>query len=97
MAAWFSKCSSPRASRRFLLVESRGSWKSAGGKILGFDPTGQVGTDLGHEIDLTLTFPFYEKVKMLAGYSVLVPGKFARNTQGPQASQFGYLQTLVAF
>ena len=82
---------------RLLLVEKRGAWKNAGGKILGLDPTGQLGTDLGHEIDLTLTFPFYEKVKMLAGYSVLVPGKFARNTQGPHVSRFGYLQTLVAF
>ena len=82
---------------RLLLMERRGAWKNAGGKVLGFDPTGRLGTDLGHEIDLTLSFPMYERVRMLAGYSVFVPGKFARASQGPQASQFGYLQTLVTF
>ncbi|MBI4460358.1 MAG: alginate export family protein [Acidobacteria bacterium] len=82
---------------RFLLVESRGAWKNAGGKVLGLDPTGLLGTDLGHEVDLTLTFPLYERVRVLGGYSVFIPGKFARGTQGPQASQFGYLQTLVTF
>lgn len=82
---------------RFLLVESRGPWKNAGGKVLGFDPTGNLGTDLGHEVDLTLAFPLYERVRMLAGYSVFLPGRFARGTQGSQASSFGYLQTLVTF
>ncbi len=82
---------------RLLLAEERGAWKNAGGKVLGFDPTGLLGTDLGHEIDLTLAFPLYEQVRMLAGYSVFLPGEFARGTQGSQAAQFGYLQTLVTF
>ena len=82
---------------RLLLAEERGAWKNAGGKVLGIDPTGLLGTDLGHEIDLTLAFPLYEQVRMLAGYSVFLPGEFARGTQGSQASQFGYLQTLVTF
>ncbi|MBI4463540.1 MAG: alginate export family protein, partial [Acidobacteria bacterium] len=82
---------------RFLLAESRGAWKNTVGKVLGFDPTGRLGTDLGHEIDLTVTFPLYEQVRMLAGYSVFIPGQFARSTQGPRTSQLGYLQTLVTF
>ncbi|MBI4443942.1 MAG: alginate export family protein [Acidobacteria bacterium] len=82
---------------RFLLVEEKGAWKNAGGKVLGFDPAGRLGTDVGHEIDLTITFPLYEQVRMLGGYSVFIPGRFARATQGPRTSQFGYLQTLIVF
>ena len=82
---------------RFLLAEEKGAWKSAGGKVLGFDPAGRLGTDVGHEIDLTITFPLYEQVRMLGGYSVFIPGRFARATQGPRTSQFGYLQTLIVF
>ena len=93
----FSNVRTELSYHRFLLVESQGAWKNAGGKVLGYDPTGRLGTDLGHEIDLTLTFPLYERVRMLGGYSVFIPGRFARGTQGPQASQFGYLQTLVTF
>ena len=93
----FSNVRTELSYHRFLLVESQGAWKNAGGKVLGYDPTGRLGTDLGHEIDLTLTFPLYERVRILGGYSVFIPGRFARGTQGPQASQFGYLQTLVTF
>jgi hypothetical protein len=82
---------------RFLLVERTGAWKNAGGTVLGLDPTGKLGTDLGHEIDFTLTFPIYEHLRMLPGYSLFLPGKFARGTQGPRASQFVYWQTLVSF
>jgi alginate export protein len=82
---------------RFSLVEKTGAWKNAGGTVLGIDPSGKLGTDLGHEIDLTVTFPLYEHLRMLPGYSLFIPGKFARGTQGPRASQFAYWQTLVTF
>jgi len=85
------------AYHRFLLVEKTGAWKNAGGTVLGADPTGRLGTDLGHEIDLTFTFPLYEHLRMLPGYSLFLPGKFARGTQGPRASQFAYWQTVVTF
>ena len=82
---------------RFLLVEKAGPWKNAGGTVLGFDPTGKLGTDLGHEIDLTVAFPLYEHLRLLPGYSLFLPGKFARGTQGSRASQFAYWQTVVTF
>lgn len=82
---------------RFLLVEKTGAWKNAGGTVLGYDPSGKLGTDLGHEIDATVAFPIYEHLRMLPGYSLFIPGKFARGTQGPRASQFVYWQTLVSF
>ncbi|MBI2819430.1 MAG: alginate export family protein, partial [Acidobacteria bacterium] len=50
------------AYHRFLLVEKTGAWKNAGGTLLGIDPTGRLGTDLGHEIDITFTFPLYEHI-----------------------------------
>jgi len=34
---------------------------------------------------------------MLPGYSLFIPGEFARGTQGARASQFAYWQTLVIF
>jgi len=85
------------AYHRFLLVEKSGAWKNAGGAVLGIDPSGKLGTDLGHEIDITLSFPVYEHLRMLPGYSLFIPGKFARGTQGARASQFAYWQTLVSF
>ncbi|MBI3933435.1 MAG: alginate export family protein [Acidobacteria bacterium] len=85
------------AYHRFLLVEKTGVWTNAGGAQLGIDRSGRLGTDLGHEIDITFTFPLYEHLRMLPGYSLFIPGKFARGTQGPRAIQFAYWQTLVTF
>ena len=85
------------AYHRFLLVEKTGAWTNAGGAQLGIDRSGRLGTDLGHEIDITFTFPLYEHLRMLPGYSLFIPGKFARGTQGPRAIQFAYWQTLVTF
>ncbi|MBI4481982.1 MAG: alginate export family protein [Acidobacteria bacterium] len=82
---------------RFLLSERRGPWRNAAGSILGFDPTGRSGTDVGQEVDLTLSFPLRENLKLLGGYSFFLPGRFARLTRGADPSQFGYLQALVDF
>ncbi len=82
---------------RFYLLEARGPWKNAGGAVLGFDPTGQSGRHVGDELDFTLAFPLHKHLKVLAGYSLFVPGEFARRTRGENNQHFVYLQTLVDF
>ncbi|OFV96612.1 MAG: hypothetical protein A3F68_11175 [Acidobacteria bacterium RIFCSPLOWO2_12_FULL_54_10] len=92
-----SKVRTELAYHRFRLVEETGAWKNAGGTVLGLDRTGKLGNDLGHEIDLTFTFPVFEHLRMYPGYSLFIPGKFASGTQGPRSSQFAYWQTVVTF
>ena len=43
--------------------------------MLGFDPTGLLGTDLGHEIDLTLAFPL--SVSSVFAFAALSTGMFS--------------------
>ena len=82
---------------RFLLAARRGPWKNAGGRVLGFDPTGAAGRDLGQEVDFTVRFPVQPHVTLLAGYSFFLPGRFAEATRGPETHHFGYVQTTVKF
>jgi hypothetical protein len=82
---------------RFLLAAPRGAWKSATGRVLGFDPLGRFGRDLGQEMDLTLRFPAQKHLGFLAGYSVFLPGRFATHTRGPETHHFAYVQTTVQF
>ncbi|MBI1984222.1 MAG: alginate export family protein [Acidobacteria bacterium] len=81
----------------FYLLEARGPWRNAGGAVLGFDPVGQSGTHVGEELDFTVAFPIQKHLKILSGYSLFVPGEFARRTRGPDNQHFFYLQTLVDF
>ena len=82
---------------RFLLAARRGPWKSAGGAVLGWDPTGSSGRDIGQELDLTVRLPLMKRLGFLAGYSVFLPGAFAERTRGPETHHFGYIQTAVRF
>lgn len=82
---------------RFLLAAIRGPWKSAGGAVLGWDPTGSSGRDIGQELDLTVRLPLKKRLSFLAGYSVFLPGAFAKRTRGPETHHFGYIQTMLRF
>jgi hypothetical protein len=82
---------------RFLLASRRGAWKSATGIVLGFDPTGESGRDVGQEVDLTLRLPLHKHFSLLAGYSFFLPGRFAARTRGPETSQFGYIMPTLRF
>ncbi len=81
----------------FSLEEAGGTWKDAGGAVLGFDPTGSSGTDVGRELDLTYRYRWMEKVTLEAGYSRFDPGGFAEATRGPDASDWGYLMLTFGF
>lgn len=82
---------------RFLLASRRGRWSSAGGQTLGFVPGGTVGRDLGQEFDVILRVPLHKHLQFEAGYSVFVPGAFARATRGHELHHFGYLMTSARF
>lgn len=79
----------------FLLASPRGPWKSAAGRVLGSDPLGRFGRDLGHEVDFTLRLPVQQHLSFLAGYSALLPGRFAIRTRGPETHHFAYIQTTI--
>jgi len=80
---------------RFLLEEERGAWKSAGGAVLGLDPTGASGTNVGSEVDLTYRFAWNPRSTVEAGLSRFEPGRFARRTRGRSASTWGYVMLTV--
>lgn len=81
----------------FWLAAARGPWKNAGGRVLGFDPSGRSGREIGQEADFTLRLALHEHLGILTGYSVFLPGAFARRTRGPEIHHFGYIQTTVRF
>lgn len=84
-------------THRFGLEEARGAWKDAGGAVLGADPAGASGRSVGSEIDLTYRAAIREKVALEAGWSRFRPGRFARLTRGPDASDWGYVMLTVGF
>jgi Alginate export len=79
--------------------EKKVQWKlqDDGGAILGFDPTGNSGTDVGDEVDLTYRFDWREKAKVEVGLSRFWPGQFAENTRGGDPSDWGYVQLTWGF
>jgi hypothetical protein len=81
----------------FRLDSPRGPWTSAGGAVLGWDPTGRSGSRVGREVDLVFSGDLIGKqgVKWLLGISQYSPGPFARAVRGPDLSRLFYLQ--VAF
>ncbi|MCI0409757.1 MAG: alginate export family protein [Acidobacteria bacterium] len=81
----------------FDLQSASGPWQDAGGAILGFDPAGNSGTDVGNEVDLSYRFDWREKAKVEVGLSRFWPGQFAENTRGGDASDWGYIQLTWGF
>ncbi|HEX9428038.1 MAG TPA: alginate export family protein [Candidatus Polarisedimenticolia bacterium] len=83
---------------RFQLDQARDSWKDeAGVTVLGSDPTGQSGTSLGRELDLTWRFAWKEKTSFEAGYARFMPDRFARLTRGDDASDWAYVMLTATF
>lgn len=74
------------------LMEVKGRWSNAGGKtIVGADASRSGSKYLGDEIDFTLIYKSKPKFSTLLGYSVFLPGSFAKANRGSDASSFGYL------
>lgn len=66
----------------FHLQQSRDALYNAAGVVVRSDPTGAAGSDVGQELDLTVTFLLAPRCDLLLGYSHLFSGDFIRNTPG---------------
>ena len=84
-------------AHRFMLEEEAGPWKDAGGNVMGFDPAGASGINVGREFDLTGRFTWQEKTALEAGFARFEPGQFARRTRGDDPSHWAYLTLTVGF
>jgi hypothetical protein len=51
----------------------------------------------GHEADLTIAYTINEYANILAGYSLLVPGGFLKDSGVNNTSHFGYVQATSSF
>ena len=92
-----SKLSFDADYHKFLLHKGDGRWSNASGFTLAFDPSGGSGREIGQELDFTLRFPYKEHLNFLAGYSLFLPGRFAKLTRSSDLSQFSYIQTRINF
>ncbi len=84
-------------AHRFRLESGFGPWQDASGAVLGFDPTGASGDDVGDEIDLSYRYDWREKTRVEAGWSRFFPGEFAEATRGGDVSDWGYVQLVLGF
>ncbi|MDW8322224.1 MAG: alginate export family protein [Armatimonadota bacterium] len=72
--------------------------RGVGGKPLR-DPTGAAGTEVGTELNLTLSYSLTAHMQLSAGYGRFVPGRFVRETNNGFAdrTEWFYLQTTRKF
>ncbi len=77
----------------FKLDSAKAPWTSAGGGIMGWDPTGMSGRSVGKEIDFTAGGKIKKlHMKWLAGDSWYDPGNFAEAVRGSDRSRYGFIQ-----
>jgi hypothetical protein len=81
----------------FQLDEAAGPWKNAGGAVLGFDPTGGSGRNVGTEIDVIYKLKSERNISYMAGVSRFEPGRFAKLTRGGDASLWAFAMITAAF
>jgi hypothetical protein len=82
---------------RLRLAQARGAWKDDVGEVLGQDPTGRSGRDIGDELDLLYRFPVRKDLTVLLGYSAFFPGRFAESVGRARTQSYGYAQALLKF
>lgn len=82
---------------RFRLLEARGAWKDDAGEVLGQDPTGRSGDEIGDELDLLYRFPVRKDLTVLLGYSAFFPGRFAQSVGRTKTQSYVYSQVLFKF
>jgi hypothetical protein len=82
---------------RFRLLEARGAWKDDAGEVLGQDPTGGSGREIGDELDLLYRFPARKDLTFLLGYSAFFPGRFAESFGRTKTQSYVYSQILFKF
>jgi alginate export protein len=82
---------------RFRLLDARGAWKDDAGEVLGQDPTGRSGREIGDELDLLYRFPVRKDLTVLLGYSAFLPGRFAESVGRTKTQSYVYSQVLFKF
>ena len=92
-----SKLSFDADYHKFFLHQAGGRWSNADGFTLGFDRFGNSSREIGQELDFTGRFPYKEHLKFLSGYSLFLPGRFAKLTGRTALSHFFYIQTKISF
>lgn len=65
---------------KFNLADSRGAFYNASRVVVRQDLTGQSGTDVGIEFDVTMTYKILERASVLVGYSRFWGGNFIDST-----------------
>jgi hypothetical protein len=88
--------------RYAMLAQAAGAWQSAYLETIGSAP-GNTHTELGHEVDGSVQWSPWARVRLQAGYSVLVLGDGARAilatnaTGAARISHYAYGEATVAF
>jgi len=77
---------------RFWLAEPADALYNAAGRVVRNDPTGRSGRDVGHEIDLVMSFHLSTHSDLLFGYSKLFRGNYIGNTGPAVSPELFYLQ-----
>jgi hypothetical protein len=81
----------------FELDQARDAWYYGNGRPQRWDPTGDSGRRLGHEVDLTLHYRYSDRLRLRAGYSHFFPGTFIRRTGTSPQADWVHLQTMWEF
>ena len=80
------------------LDKPTGAWKSAPDPLIGagWDPT-NTSRNLGHELDLVLTYKPIEKLTVQPGYGLFIPLEAAQRIAGPATQHLAYLMLVAIF
>jgi hypothetical protein len=81
----------------FELDRAQDAWYYGNGRPQRWDPTGESGRRLGHEIDLTIHYKYSDHLRLRAGYSHFFPGTFIRRTGKSPQADWVHLQTMWEF
>ena len=99
VAAWpvAKKVKTAIAYHAFWLHENKDALYNAGGGATRRDPTGFSGTEVGHEIDMTVAWNIDRHQKVLLGWSHFFQSDFIHNTGISEDADLFYLQYAFKF
>jgi hypothetical protein len=80
----------------FWLAESKDGWYRSNSALIRRGATGNSGSFIGSEIDLTATYSPDKRVKLQAGYSRFFTGDFVRDTGAHGDADFFYTQVTLS-
>ena len=81
----------------FRLDEAKDAWYWSSGRPARQDATGRAGSNVGQELDLSVSYDYSARLKFLAGYSRFFPGPFLRRTGPSPGADWFFVQTQYNF